>query len=182
MLYAHVGPCERKVPVNGKFKIVMKSEKKSCGSDVNQNGRDEAGFSLVEVCVAMVIILVALLGVFFTFTYAITYNAGNNSRAQALAVLQEEVEKLRSYKFTPTVTDPELQGGAKTPWTVVSPNGGTFSVSVEVDNDPFTAGLQNETTPTSIKEVMVSVQLANPSPGWQAAVPATVYLRRVRAN
>ena len=143
---------------------------------------DDNGFSLVEVCVAMVIILVALLGVFFTFTYAITYNAGNNSRAQALAVLQEEVEKLRSYKFTPTVTDTQLQGGAKTPWTIVSPNGGTFSVTVEVDNDPFTAGLQDETTPTSIKEIKVSVKLDRPSPGWQAAVPAVVYLRRVRSN
>jgi len=142
----------------------------------------ESGFSLVEVCVAMVIILVALLGVCFTFTYAITFNAGNNSRAQALAVLQEEVEKLRGLKFTPTVTDTELQGGAKTPFTVVSPNGGTFSVTVIVDNDPFTAGVQDETTPTSIKEVEVRVKLENPSPGWQAAVPATVFLRRVRSN
>ena len=142
----------------------------------------EAGFSLVEVCVAMVIILVALLGVFFTFTYAITYNAGNNSRAQALAVLQEEVEKLRSYKFTPTVTDTQLQGGSKTPFTVVSPNGGPFSVTIIVDNDPFTAGIQDETTPTSMKEIEVRVKLEHPSPGWQAAVPATVFLRRVRSN
>ena len=142
----------------------------------------QKGFSLVEVCVAMVIILVALLGVFFTFTYAITYNAGNNSRAQALAVLQEEVEKLRSYKFTPTVTDTQLQGGAKTPFQVVSPNGGTFSVTIIVDNDPFTAGVQDETTPTSMKEIEVRVKLDRPSPGWQAAVPATVFLRRVRSN
>ena len=156
-------------------------------STPNQNNtaaavKNEEGFSLIEVSVAMVIILVALLGVFFTFTYAITYNAGNNSRAQALAVLQEEVEKLRSYKFTPTITDTQLQGGVKTPWLVVSPNGGTFSVAVEVDNDPFTPGVQDETTSTSIKEIKVSVTLANPSPGWQAAVPATVYLRRVRSN
>lgn len=154
-------------------------------SDANEElevAKQEAGFSLVEVCVAMVIILVALLGVFFTFTYAITYNAGNNSRAQALAVLQETVEKLRSYKFTPTVTDAELQGGPKTPFTVVSPNGGTFSVTVIVDNDPFTAGIQDETTPTSMKEIEVRVKLEHPSPGWQAAVPATVFLRRVRSN
>ena len=145
-------------------------------------GGGENGFSLVEVCVAMVIILVALLGVFFTFTYAITYNAGNNSRAQALAVLQEEVEKLRSYKFTPSVTDSQLQGGSHTPVIVESPNGGTFSVTVIVDNDPFTAGVQDETTPTSMKEIEVRVKLEHPSPGWQAAVPATVFLRRVRSN
>ncbi len=174
---ADVGAHQRQMPINSK-EIMFTPNLNRTPNPV----KAEEGFSLVEVCVAMVIILVALLGVFFTFTYAITYNAGNNSRAQALAVLQEEVEKLRSYKFTPTITDSELQGGAKTPWTVVSPNGGTFSVTVEVDNDPFTPGLQDETTPTSIKEIMVSVKLEHPSPGWQAAVPARVYLRRVRGN
>lgn len=148
----------------------------------SKNRAGESGFSLIEVAVAMVIMLVALLGVFFTFTYAITYNAGNNSRAQALAVLQEEVERLRSLKFTPTVTDADLQGGTRTPRTVVSPNGGTFSVTVFVDNDPFTPGIQDETVPTSIKEIEVRVKLEHPSPGWQAAVPATVFLRRVRSN
>jgi prepilin-type N-terminal cleavage/methylation domain-containing protein len=75
------------------------------------DAKSEAGFSLIEVAVAMVVILIALLGVFFTLTYAITYNAGNNSRAQALAVLQEEVERLRALKFTPYFTDADLRGG-----------------------------------------------------------------------
>lgn len=142
----------------------------------------EQGFSLIEVAVAMVIVLVALLGVFFTITWAITFNAGNNSRTQALAVLQEEVERLRSLKFTPSLTDTGLQGGTRTPRTVVSPNGGTFSVRTIVDNDPWTAGIQDETMPTSIKEIEVIVRLENPSPGWQAAVPARIVMRRVRAN
>ncbi len=144
----------------------------------------EAGFSLVEIAVALVIILIALLGVVFSFTYAITYNAGNNSRAQALAVLQEEVEFLRSKKYTPTLTDTELTGGTKTPKTVVSPNGGTFSVRVFVDNDPWTDGIQDEATVPNpaMKEIEIRVRLENPSPGWQAAVPATIVMRRVRGN
>lgn len=144
----------------------------------------EDGLSLVEVSVAMVIILIALLGVVTSFTYAITYNAGNNSRAHALAVLQQEVEFLRSKKFTPGVTDPELSGGTKTPRTVVSPNGGTFSVRVFIDNDPAVAGIQTDTdVPNpSLKEIEIRVQLENPSPGWQAAVPATIVMRRVRGN
>ena len=51
-----------------------------------------------------------------------------------------------------------------------------------VDNDPFTAGIQDETTFTSLKEISITAQLASPSPGWQTAVPATVVLRRVKAN
>src|SRR5437867_3019768 len=56
----------------------------------------EAGFSLIEAAVAMVVILVAMLGVFFAFTYAINYNAGNSSRVKVLAILQREVERMRS--------------------------------------------------------------------------------------
>jgi prepilin-type N-terminal cleavage/methylation domain-containing protein len=150
------------------------------------NGRynGESGFSLIEVSVAMVIILIALLGVVSSFTYAITYNAGNNSRAQALAVLQEEVERLRSLKFTPGVTDPGLQGGVHATRTVTSPNGGTFVISIFIDNDPAVANIQTDSdVPNpSIKEIEVRVQLQSPDLGWQSAVPAIIVMRRVRGN
>jgi prepilin-type N-terminal cleavage/methylation domain-containing protein len=143
----------------------------------------EAGFTLMEVVVAMVILLVALLGVFGTFTYAINYNAGNNSRSQALAVLQQEVELMRSIKFTPNFTEPALTGGVKASKAVASADGNRFRVDVTVDNDPFTSGLQTtEGAAVTIKEVKITVTLENPSPGWQTAVPSTVVLRRVRAN
>lgn len=150
--------------------------------DAASNG--EAGFSLIEVAVAMVVVLIALLGVFLTLTYAITWNAGNNSRAQALAVLQEEVEQLRSRKFTPYFTDSELAGGVRPVKVVESPNGGTFGVRVEVDNDPLTPGMQldSDVPNPTLKEITVRVRLEHPSPGWQAAIPATVVLRRVRSN
>ncbi len=129
-----------------------------------------------------------------TFTYAISYNAGNNSRAQALAVLQREVELMRSAKFTPNVTDGytpavpddgrrDLYGGIKTTRATTSTDGNRFIVDVSVDNDPLTDGIQttNESI-TTIKEITVTVKLANPTPGWQTSVPATVVLRRVRSN
>ncbi len=144
----------------------------------------EAGFTLVETTCAMVIILVALLGVAFSFTYAINYNAGNQSRSQALAVLQQEVEQMRAAKFTPTVTDALLTGGTKPTRAVMTPTGTRFAVLVSVDNDPFTTGIQTDTdvpTPT-LKEVRITTLLASPSPGWQTAVPSTIVLRRVRAN
>ena len=132
----------------------------------------------------MVVVLIALLGVFMTLTYAISWNAGNNSRSQALAILQEEVERIRSYKFTPYFTDEGLRGGIRPARTVTSPNGGVFSVRVQVDNDPATDGIQTETdvpVPT-LKEVEINVRLENPSPGWQTAIPATIVMRRVRSN
>lgn len=144
---------------------------------------EEAGFSLVEATCAMIILLIALVGVATTFTYAINYNAGNNSRAQALAVLQQEVEQLRSAKFTPAPNgmDASLAGGTKTAKTISSADGRRFRIQTVVDDDPLTTGVQIDNTKT-IKEISVTVTLDNPTPGWQTAVPATVILRRVRAN
>lgn len=149
---------------------------------VNAEPSAEAGFSLIEVCVALIVIMIALLGVFVTFTYAINYNSGNKSRSEALAVLQQEVEQIRAAKYTPTITDPILQGGTKAPRMVTRQNGGVFGIRIDVDNDPFTNGIQDESVPTAYKEVTIRVQLEAPSPGWQSAVPATIVLRRVRAN
>jgi prepilin-type N-terminal cleavage/methylation domain-containing protein len=151
-------------------------------NESSANCRVEAGFTLIEVAMAMVVILVALLGVVFTFTYVINYNAGNNSRSQALAVLQQEVEQLRAGKFTPTITDPALTGGTKSPKVVTSPSGEKFTVNVIVDNNPLVAGIQDETVATTLKEIRVTASLSSPSPGWQTAVPAMMVLRRTRAN
>ncbi len=143
--------------------------------------RSESGFSLIEATVAMVILLIAVLGVFISFTFAINYNAGNNSRAQALAILQQRVEQIRSAKFTPTVTDTSLTGGTKSPEVVTAANGDRFRIQVVVDDDPFTSGVQTDTT-KRLKEVQVTVSLDSPTPGWQTSVPATIVLRRVRGN
>lgn len=151
-------------------------------SDISKNRRPgEAGFSLVEVVAAMTIFLVAMLGVFVTFTYAVSYNAGNNSRTQALSVLQQEVERLRSKKFLPTNTDDDLKGGKKASKSVTSADGNKFKVDITVDDDPFTPDIQTDDDKT-IKEIFVTVTLERPTPGWQTSVPATVVLRRVRGN
>ena len=152
---------------------------------------DQKGFSLLEVMIAFVIVLIAMLGVVQAFTYAIAYNYGNKTRSQALTVMQQEVELLRSKKFTPGFTDTALNGGT---WTrnVTLANGPTFTVEDVVDNDPLTAGVQDNTfnctspqgttIPCSIKEITITVRLSSPTPGWQMAVPARTVLRRTRGN
>lgn len=141
----------------------------------------QQGFTLVEVVIAMVILLIALLGVFVTFTWAISYNAGNNSRSEALAILQGEVEFLRSAKFTSGVLDSTLVGGTRDTVTVIGDSGNPYTVDVTIDDDPFTAGVQVDNA-RSLKEITVTVALSSPTPGWQTSVPATVRFQRVRAN
>jgi prepilin-type N-terminal cleavage/methylation domain-containing protein len=161
-------------------------------SEVKTNiGLDESGFSLIEVMIAFVIILVAMLGVAQAFTFAIAYNYGNKTRGQALAVMQDEIELLRSKKFTPGFTDPDLTGGIHTK-TVTTTSGSTFTVQDQVDNEPLVDGTQDDTytclspqavaIPCSIKEVTITVRLSAPTAGWQTAIPAVAILRRTRGT
>ncbi len=167
--------------------------------------KNAAGFSLIEVVIALLIIMIALLGVAAVFGYTIVYNAGNKSRSQALTILQQEVERYRAAKFNAgsapdnfTPGDPDdgrrdITGGVKAQRVVNAENGFVFLVDVTVDDDPFTPDTQVDdgstcTSPQgdfvdcTIKEINISVTLAAPSPGWQSAIPARIVLRRVRGN
>lgn len=157
----------------------------SCPAQASVNA--ESGFTLIEVIIAMIILLVALLGVFMTISYAINYNSGNSTRTKTLAVLQQEVERLRSAKFTPTFTDNLLLGTAAAGVSrTVTVDNMIFNITTIVDNDPSTNGVQDEaarpSADTSFKELTVTARLASPSPGWQTAIPSTVILRRVKSN
>lgn len=57
---------------------------------------------MIEMVIALVILFVAVMGVFAAVTWATRYNRGNSQRSQALAVMQREIEYLRAAKFTPT--------------------------------------------------------------------------------
>jgi len=157
----------------------------------------DSGFTLIEAVIAMVVLTVALLGAFMTVSYAINYNAGNNARTKTLAVLQREIERLRSAKFMPCTTanvttgrvDPLLLGMAATTRTIAASaetDNYSFVITTTIDNNPATPGVDDEAAinscNTSIKEITVTSRLASPSPGWQTAIPATVVLRRVRSN
>lgn len=153
---------------------VSAAGKKSC--------REEADFSLVEAVIALIILLIVVSGVFATFAYAVNYNAGNNSRSQALAVLQQEAELMRSAKFTSSTTDNytpgtpddgrrDITAGVKATRIATSANGFSFKVQTTVVD-----------ISTTLKEITITVMLDSPTLGWQTAVPATVVLRRVQAN
>jgi type II secretory pathway pseudopilin PulG len=147
----------------------------------------ERGFTLLEAVIALLVLMIAIMGVFAAFTYSIRYNTGNSKRSQALAVLQREVESLRSAKFTPSITDStpanmDLTGGTKAVRTVVSPgDNSSYLVSTVVDDDPFTAGVQVDATKT-LKEITVEVRPLSADGGWVTAYRTRAVFRRVRAN
>lgn len=141
----------------------------------------ETGFSLIEVIISMIIILIGLLGLTMTYASAVRYNAGNNLRLQSLAILQQEVEQCRSAKFTSVFTDAVLIGGAKGVKNVTTAEGNRFRVETIIDDDPFTNDVQIDQTKT-LKDITITVSGENQVQGWISAIPATVVVRRVRGN
>jgi type II secretory pathway pseudopilin PulG len=129
--------------------MITRSEKTNLELVAIAKTGEVRGFTLVEAVIALLIIMIALLGVFSVFTYAITYNAGNKARAQSLAILQQEVERYRAAKFngvpetdnfTPGNPDDgrrDITGGRKADRVVTATNGMSFTVRVSVDNAPF---------------------------------------------
>ena len=148
------------------------------GKSINKN---ESGFSLIEVTIAMMVLLVGLLGVTLSYTWAVKFNAGNNLRMQSLAILQQEVEQFRSAKYTSVVTDSILLGGVKTPKTITTADGNKFTIETTIDDDPFTGNVQVDQSKT-LKSITITVSGENQTQKWITAIPATVTLRRVRGN
>jgi len=147
-----------------------------------KNEKSESGFSLVEVIIALVILLIAILGVFAALTYATVYNGGNSQRSQALSVSQLQIELLRSAKFTRTKMDPSLEGGIKPPVTITAADGFSYLVEVTVDDDPFTAGLSPRDDTKTLKEITVTITPRAVTRNWITAYRTNFVFRRVRAN
>ena len=148
----------------------------------SENRKNADGFSLIEVVIAMVIFLVAILGVFAAFTFAVTFNSGNSKRSQALSVLQREVELMRSAKFTPTFVDLSLDGGVQAARNYVNvPDGNTYRIEITVDDDPYTNGVQINTAKT-VKEVTILVTPIASNGSWVTAYQTRSVLIRSRAN
>lgn len=133
-------------------------------SITKQSTGQQGGFTLLETAVAMVVMMIGGLGIAAVFAYAIKNNNGSRDRAVAIAVAQQEVERLRSLSFN----DPAL---AATP-TLVTPvtvtNGGrTFSMSTTImDTTPSLKTIQIRVTPFgnsdawASRSVQISIQRA----------------------
>jgi type II secretory pathway pseudopilin PulG len=149
----------------------------------SEASRNEAGFSLIEVVVALLILMIAVMGVFAAFTYSTIYNTGNSRRSQALSVLQAQVELLRSVKFNPppAIIDPSLAGGVKATQTVTAADNSTYLVDVTVDDDPMTPGVQIDPAKT-LKEITMVVTPLGTSNSWVTANRTRAVFRRVRSN
>ena len=128
----------------------------------------ERGFTLIETSIAMVIMMVAGLGVVALFVYSISNNSGGNDRAVAISIAQQQVEQLRSVPFTDSILNVSA-ATVLTPDTVS--NGRTYRVTRTV-----TGSNNDDSGNPTLKTITIRVDPT--SPGW-AGFP--VILRTARS-
>src|SRR5258708_13679113 len=93
----------------------------------------------------MVIMTVAGLGVVSLFVYSISNNTGGNDRAVAISIAQQQIEQLRSVRFTDSILNVSA-ATVLTPDTVS--NGRTYRVTrtVTVSNNDASGNPTFKTT------------------------------------
>lgn len=76
----------------------------------------ESGFTLMETAIALLVLMIAGLGIASLFMFSMRNNVGGSDRALAMAVAQQQLEQLRSVSFD----DATLAVGTPDPYTVRS--------------------------------------------------------------
>lgn len=132
--------------------------------------KEQRGFTLIEVCIALLLLMIILVGVAPLLVYALRYNSTAAIRAGALAVAQTKLEQLRATPFDSCVSSTETI-------SVGDPVTGlqTYTVELTVVNTTETLkDIQLIITPQS--RATTGGQYAGPS-GWMNG-QVTVFTKR----
>lgn len=80
--------------------------------------KGQQGFTLLEIMIALVLMMIVTLGAATLFAYAINYNSGAYDRTLAHAVALQQMERLRRTAFeslvTPTQPEPDIISAGRT--------------------------------------------------------------------
>src|SRR5438876_9192391 len=101
----------------------------------NSSAKGEAGFTMIEIVIALVIIMIVGLAAVGGFAFAIRYNSAASDRASSIAIAQSALEKLRALPFT----DSSLIAGTTT--TTVSDGAGrTYTLTTTIADPLVVSG------------------------------------------
>lgn len=139
----------------------------------------ERGFSIIEVCIALLILLIASIGVATAFVYSIHNNSSAGDRAMALAVAQQRLEQLRNRDFN----DGALAETANPVVETINSAGRPFRISTTItDVDTDTNPLADALDPTSkLIRIDVTPQGNSATESWANAT-VTLMVTRTAFN
>ena len=138
-------------------------------SKVQRAAVNQRGFTLIETTIAMMIMMVAGLAMVSLFTYSISYNSGGNDRSVAISIAQQQIEQLRSVRFTDSALN--VTAGTVVSTNTIS-NGRSYRVTRTV------TGSNNDASGNPTLKT-ITIRVDPTSPGW-AGFP--VILRTVRST
>lgn len=125
----------------------------------------ERGFTIIETCIALLVLMVAALSIASLFAYAIQYNTGANDRALAQAIAQQQMESLRKTPFDQIASSN----------STVTSAGRSYTVVVTACNDG-TAACGGS---TAMMRITVQVTPQGAGPSWTRRPVTLVALRGV---
>ena len=94
--------------------------------------QSEAGFTLLETVISMVLMAIVGLGIASLFAYAASSTANAADREMATAVAQQRMEQLKSVAFTDTTLNATSSAGVT---TTVTRLGREYSVNTNISNN-----------------------------------------------
>ena len=118
--------------------------------EVKRDG--ERGFTLIETSIALVLMMIAGLATASLFVYAINYNSGSYDRSLALAVAQQQMERLRKDSFSEVVSSsaPDVESGGRHFSVVTTVSGSATLKNIMIQVSPQGAGATWVRNPVTI--------------------------------
>jgi prepilin-type N-terminal cleavage/methylation domain-containing protein len=142
----------------------MKSN--SSKNKIDRAQRGQRGFTLVEMSIAMVVMMVAALGCSSLFVFSMQNNVGGNDRALAMGVAQQQMEEIRSVDFD----DATLTAGTVT--STVRSGERDYTVQRVVADE-----LNADNSPKQLRRITITVTPQFGGPNWTRTPVVLVTLR-----
>ena len=136
------------------------------------NQKHEAGFTLLETCVAMVLLLIIVCGVLPLGVYALKYNSAAAIRAGAVTAAQRKLEQLRAGSFTSCISSSEV--------VIVGPTE-SQSYTVDVTVTDVAATLKNITIVVTPQGRTADGGVYSGNEGWMRG-QVVVYTKRTTST
>ena len=136
-----------------------------------ETAKGEAGFTLIETSISMVVLMVAALACSSLFVFSINNNVGGSERALSMAVAQQQLEQIRSVNYE----DSKLNTGTTN--STVTTGGRTYTVQRVV------ADLTNsDNTLRQLKKITITVTPRASGPNWTRTPVVLVSYRSTLAS
>jgi len=133
--------------------------------------QDERGFTLVETCISMVVMMIAGLACASLFVFSLQNNVGGGDRALALGVAQQQLERLRSVAYEDTTLD------VGTTTSTVTTGERSYSVAKTIALET-----NDDNSSKQLKRITIVVTPTEGAPAWTRSAVTLVSLRSSLAS